>query len=56
MQKCFYHPPQDAAATCIGCKMPVCPTCHDDGKNGFDPVPGLSPVDLTHLKSSWVSA
>jgi hypothetical protein len=35
MQKCFYHPPNDAATTCIGCKMPVCQGCRDEGKNGF---------------------
>jgi hypothetical protein len=35
MQKCFYHTAHDAATTCIGCKMPVCTVCRDDGKNGF---------------------
>lgn len=35
MQRCFYHPPNDAATTCIGCKMPVCQGCRDEGKNGF---------------------
>lgn len=35
MQKCFYHPTHDAGATCIGCKMPICQGCRDEGKNGF---------------------
>lgn len=35
MQKCFYHPTHDAGATCIGCKMPICQPCRDEGKNGF---------------------
>ena len=35
MQKCFYHPTHDAGSTCIGCKMPICQPCRDEGKNGF---------------------
>lgn len=35
MQKCFYHGKTDAVTVCIGCKMPVCQTCKDEGKKGF---------------------
>lgn len=35
MQKCFYHAKTDAAAMCMGCKMPICATCRDEGKKGF---------------------
>jgi hypothetical protein len=35
MQKCFYHGKTDAVTVCIGCKMPVCQTCKDEGQKGF---------------------
>lgn len=35
MQKCFYHAKTDAATMCMGCKMPICATCRDEGKKGF---------------------
>jgi hypothetical protein len=35
MQKCFYHAKTDAVTMCMGCKMPVCATCRDEGKKGF---------------------
>lgn len=35
VQKCFYHGKTDAVTVCIGCKMPVCQTCKDEGKKGF---------------------
>jgi hypothetical protein len=35
MSTCFYHPTHDAGGTCLGCKMPICQVCKDEGKNGF---------------------
>jgi hypothetical protein len=35
MQKCFYHAKTDAATMCMGCKMPICANCRDEGKKGF---------------------
>lgn len=35
MQKCFYHGKTDAVTMCMGCKMPICPACRDEGKRGF---------------------
>lgn len=35
MAKCFYHAKTSAVTVCIGCKMPVCQTCSDEGTKGF---------------------
>lgn len=35
MQKCFYHAKTDAVTMCMGCKMPICATCRDEGRKGF---------------------
>lgn len=35
MQKCFYHTKADATTVCMGCKMPICPSCQAEGKKGF---------------------
>jgi hypothetical protein len=35
MQKCFYHGKTTAKTVCVGCKMPVCQTCSDEGKKGY---------------------
>jgi hypothetical protein len=35
MDKCFYHAKTSAVTVCIGCKMPVCQTCSDEGKKGY---------------------
>lgn len=35
MAKCFYHAKTSAVTVCIGCKMPVCQTCSDEGTKGY---------------------
>ncbi|HEY9722179.1 MAG TPA: Ig-like domain-containing protein [Oscillatoriaceae cyanobacterium] len=35
MQKCYYHSKTEAVTMCMGCKMPICPACRDEGKRGF---------------------
>lgn len=35
MQKCYYHAKTSAVTSCIGCKMPVCAMCRDEGAKGL---------------------
>ena len=35
MDKCYYHAKTAAVTSCIGCKMPVCATCRDEGAKGL---------------------
>lgn len=61
MPTCFYHPTHDSETTCIGCKMPVCQVCQDEGKNGFcgpcfKKVAGLSAQVTDTKKTGFVAA
>lgn len=61
MPTCFYHPTHDSETTCIGCKMPVCQVCRDDGKNGFcgpcfKKVAGLGAMVTDTKKTGFVAA
>ncbi len=35
MQKCYYHAKTAAVTSCVGCKMPVCAMCRDEGAKGL---------------------